>query len=148
MCAIAYADLPEPGHLTAFTYGLSITEHPSWHYGRPELMISVRSQDVAWGLAIASMADALHGDCPFSYGNVISFGEVSPESDMTDFVIFAPSALAPEDYRDINVGGTKIGLAGCYPIHSSEAEFINREGFEAFWLMDWDIESVTRPPVV
>jgi hypothetical protein len=46
-----YKDLPEPGHLTALTYGLSLAEHPDWRSGSPELCTSVRSTDIAWALA-------------------------------------------------------------------------------------------------
>lgn len=41
-----------------------------------------------------------------------------------------------------------VNIAGCYPIHASEREFIQENGLEAFWRgVEWDPFEVTRPPV-
>ena len=45
---ITYLGVPEPGMLTAITYGISLTDHPEWKFGKPELCITVRSDDVIW----------------------------------------------------------------------------------------------------
>jgi suppressor of fused protein SUFU len=146
---IIYRDVPEPGHITGMTYGLSLADHEDWRLGKPELCVSVASTDISWPLAAAYLAESLRGECPFSYGNVIDFGEISPESAMTAFVVFAPAVLDPEYYQDIDVGGpTKINIAGVYPIHASEGEFIQEHGLEEFWHLDWDPYDVTRPPAV
>src|SRR5262245_42206572 len=71
--SIVYRDLPETGLLTSLTYGLSLADHPEWKRGRPELCISIRSDDETWGLAIAHLASALAGECPFRYGDTIDF---------------------------------------------------------------------------
>lgn len=40
-----------------------------------------------------------------------------------------------------------VNIAGCYPIHASEREFIQENGLEAFWRgVEWDPFEVTRPP--
>jgi hypothetical protein len=39
--AIRYADAPEPGMLTAITFGVSLGRHPDWRLGRPDLCITV-----------------------------------------------------------------------------------------------------------
>lgn len=164
MTALVYRDLPEPGHLTGLTYGLSLGEHPDWRHGKPELCICVQSDDVAWPLAMAYLAESLRGDCPFDYGSTIAFGErVSEESAMTSFVIFAPVVLDREDYLNINLGGGAadngranghggpgdiVNIAGCYPIHDVELQYIQDNGLEAFWELDWDPYDVTRPPAV
>ncbi|MFJ6456202.1 hypothetical protein [Paenarthrobacter sp. NPDC091669] len=44
--AIVYDNLPECGMITGFTYGISLANHPLWRFGRPELCISVKSNDV------------------------------------------------------------------------------------------------------
>jgi len=145
--SIVYRHLPEPGFLTAMTYGLSLSEHPDWRLGKPELTISVRSADVAWALVIASFAEELRGECPFTYGGTLNHGQrISPESDMTAFVVFAPGTLEPED-AEIDMGDYKIYLNGCYPIYESERQFIHEHGLEAFWKLNWDISDVRRPPV-
>lgn len=151
LTAITYPDLPEQGLTTTITYGLSLADHPEWRLGKPELCICVASQDLAWGLACASIAETLRGQCPFAYGDTINFGErISNESQMTAFVIFAPAILDRQDFLGIDVGDeVPVNLAGCYPIHASERQFILDRGLEAFWRgVELDPSDVTRPPAV
>ena len=49
---IFYFDgLPEQGFLTAVTCGLSDADYPDWKFGKPELIVTMESQDYSWGLA-------------------------------------------------------------------------------------------------
>lgn len=147
--AITYEDLPEPGFLTAASYGLSLAEHPEWRLGRAELCISVRSRDERWARAMALVADQLRGVSPFAYGETINFRErISPESSMSSFVIFAPAILDRADYLNIDIGDTMpIHLQGVYPIHETERVWIKQHGLAAFWQLDWDPYDVARPSV-
>jgi hypothetical protein len=148
---MAYPEVPEPGHITGVTYGLSEVPHPEWRFGRPELVISVASTDVAWPLAIAEMADQLRGRCPFCYGNVIDFGaQVSDESEMSAFFVFTPSILEKSDFLDIDVGGDKpLNLAGMYPIYDSERAVFVELGLERFWHHpSFELYNVKRPKVI
>ena len=147
---LSYEGVPEAGMLTAITYGLSLAEHPEWTDGKPELAISVRSPDPAWGRVTGHLAETLRGDCPFAYGNTISLGEpVEPDSALDAFVVFAPAVLGPEDYTGIDVGDAlPVCIQGLYPIHRSERAFIREHGLEAFWRTDWDPYDVYRPPAV
>ena len=147
--AIVYRDLPETGHLTAFTYGLSLAEHPDWRLGRPELSITVYSDNPDWGIALAYLAANLGGECPFSYGNTVSLGEpVEEATEMSAFAIFAASVVPP-DQQAVDVGEDRpIRIVGAYPVHAEEAAWIGEHGLEAFWKLDWDLYDVARPPVV
>lgn len=135
--------------LLGLTYGLSLAEHDLWRHGKPELCICVQSADLRWVLAIAHLAETLRGDCPFTYGDTINFGEpVSPDSAMDGFVVFAPAVLDREDAR-VEVGDDHpINVVGLYSTYLSERQFIRERGLEAFWKQDWDIYDVGRPPVV
>jgi Suppressor of fused protein (SUFU) len=145
--SIVYNDLPEPGCLTAITYGLSLSTHRDWLLGKPELIISVRSTDIAWALAVAIFAEELRGACPFSYGGTLDHGErIAAESEMSAFVTFAPGALDPPD-AEIDLVDCKVFLTGCYPIHESERQFIQKRGLEEFWKLEWDVMDVRRRPV-
>lgn len=151
--AMAYTDHPEPGWLVGHTYGLSLADHPAWKKGAPELTISVRSTDRAWALAIGYLAEQLRGNCPFTYGSTIGFGEqISPESAMTSFVVFAPSIVEDAWHVDVSPPGHEghdiINIVGLYPIHEVERQYIGEHGLEAFWNLDWDAFDVTRPPAV
>ncbi len=147
---IVYEDIPEAGCITAFTYGLSLAKHPNWKLGRPELCISVESNDLAWGRVVGYLANKLRGDCPFSYGETINFREkISDDSDMDAFFVFAPSLLDREDYTNNEIGADyKINLAGLYPMYAEELEVFEKMGLEKFWHHpDFDAFSVSRKQI-
>lgn len=149
---IAYRDLPD-GLTTALTYGLSLAEHPDWTFGRPELCLSVGSDDDRWAWAAGYLAENLRGSCPFTYGDTVDFGErISPYSEMTAFVVFAPAVIDRTDRRvDVSAPGHEghdvIEIAGLYPIHETERQYIRAHGLERFWELDWDAYDVGRRPV-
>ncbi|UTW66221.1 suppressor of fused domain protein [bacterium SCSIO 12643] len=148
--SIVYKDIPEKGMITALTYGLSLINHPDWKYGRPELLISVDSDDVSWGQVVGFLANKLRGDCSFSYGETINFGKkISDSSEMDAFFVFAPSILEREDYLDVDIGlDYKINIIGLYPMYASEMELINNWGLEKFWHhSDFDNYDVNRKRV-
>jgi hypothetical protein len=149
--AIVYRDMPEKGFITAFTYGLSLVKHPSWKFGRPELCISVESSNLDWGQVVGFIANKLRGDCPFSYGQTINFREqISEDSAMDAFFIFAPSTLDKADYLNIDIGTDyKISIAGLYPMYADELEAYEKIGLEAFWHHpDFDLYSVNRKRII
>lgn len=144
---IVYRDIPEKGFTTALTYGLSLVQHPSWKFGRPELCISVESANPDWGQVVGFLANKLRGDCPFSYGQTINFREpISTDSEMDAFFIFAPSTLDKSDYLHIDIGADyKISIAGLYPMYADELEVYEKIGLEAFWHHpDYDNYRVNR----
>jgi len=145
--SIVYRDIPEKCFITAITYGLSLVEHPDWKFGRPELCISVESENLDWGIVAGFIANQLRGKSPFCYGETINFGEqISEDSEMDSFLIFAPSTLNKEGYSDIDVGTDyKINIAGLYPIYSEEINVYNQIGLKEFWFHpDFDNYSVKR----
>lgn len=147
--AIGYRDALEDGLLIGVTYGLSLTQQESWRSGRPELSISVRSDDPAWVLAIAYLAEQLRHDCAFSPGDTVNFGEpMAAGSSLDGFVVAGPLAFEPDDAR-VDVGDDlPIVIMGMYPTHAVEREFISENGLEAFWKLEWDPYDVARPPAV
>jgi hypothetical protein len=149
--SIVYKDIPEPGYITAFTYGLSLVNHPDWKFGRPELCISVESSRLDWAFALGYLANKLRGDCPFSYGQSIDFCQkISEDSEMDAFFIFAPSTLDREDYTNIDIGTDyKINIAGLYPIYADELEVYEKIGLKEFWHHpDFDNYSINRRRII
>ncbi|MBT2621205.1 suppressor of fused domain protein [Chryseobacterium sp. ISL-6] len=132
---IVYRDIPKKGYTTAFTYGLSLVQHPAWKVGRAELCISVSSPRLDWAQAMGYIANKLRGDCPFSYGQLINFEEkISDDSEMDAFFIFAPSTIDKEDYLHIDIGADyKVSIASLYPMYSDEIEVYENIGLEKFW---------------
>ena len=122
--------------LTAFTYGLSLAEHPGWRLGKPELAISVRSLDSRLGprgrrprrdrCAGSARSRTATRSTPAS--------PIAPDSALDAFVVFAPAVLGPGDYLDIDVGDAlPVNIQGVYPIHRSELAYMREHGLEAFW---------------
>lgn len=139
-------DQPEVGLVTAVTYGLSSAGHDEWYIGRPELMVRVESEDPAWPLSIAYLAEVGRGEIVFEYGTVIGLDEpIAEDSSMTSFFIFAPPLMEGEE-MSCEVGDElPIQLTGCYPIYTDEGPLVS-ENFDEFWNRDdYDIFSVTRP---
>lgn len=150
LACMVYREIPEPAHITGVTFGLSEVGHPTWHRGRPELIISVQSTDVAWPLAVAEMANQLRGHCPFGYGDVIDFGgKISEESEMSAFLVFTPSILAPHVALGIDVGAEQpINIAGMLPIYDSERTVLAEIGLEQFCKHPrFDRYDVRRAPI-
>lgn len=147
---IVYRDIPEEGMTTAITYGLSIIKHGDWKFGRPELCIAVESADTSWGQVAGYLANQLRGKFPFCYGQTINFREqISNDSEMDAFILFAPSIFDKTDYLNIDIGlDYKINIAGLYPIYSSEFQKIEELGLEGFWKHpNFDLYNVKRKKV-
>lgn len=147
--AIGYQNMPERGLFLGVTYGLSLARQKEWRLGRPELSVSVRSDDPAWVLSIAYLAEQLRHDCPFLYGDAINFGEpIAAGSGLDGYVVFAPLAFDRDDAR-VDVGDDlPIQVVGMYPTYAVEREFIAEEGLEAFWALEWDPYDVDRRPAL
>lgn len=132
------------------TYGLSLVKHPSWKSGRPELIMTVNSKEQAWENVTAYVANKLRGQCPFTYGETINFNEqISPDSKMNAFFIFAPSILAREDFLNIDIGTDyKISIAGLYPMYANEISVLGKIGIKEFWHHpNFDLYDVNRKEI-
>ena len=146
VAVFSYRDWPRDGYITAFTFGLSAAEHPDWKLGRPELMISVESEEEVWGFAAGVLAEGLRGECPFCYGNTINFHAVvsEGESELDAFLVFSPPFLECEQMA-VELDGFTCNISGLYPMFSSEITLYNEVGLEKFWkLPGWDPFDVRR----
>ncbi len=140
-----FADLPEKGSLTAITYGLSEANHPDWKLGRPELMVTLDTNDKSWGMAAGFFASEYQGIKPFCYGDLYTLDEpITAESEMVGYFIFAPSFLNQEQ-STIKLSNKTVHLAGMYPIYEEEIELYKEIGLERFWQSDgFDLYDVHR----
>jgi hypothetical protein len=145
---IAYDSVPEVGSTTAFTFGISSIPDESWILGRPELVISIDSEDDEWLLSLGAICSELRGTCPFSLGNTLRFGKpLSSESDMSSFFLFWPTILEREQSH-IELLDRTLNLIQAYPIFDSEVELISKIGAETFFMLDGlEFSDVTRDPV-
>ncbi|MFI9757978.1 suppressor of fused domain protein [Streptomyces sp. NPDC051963] len=152
--AISYIGTPEPGYVTGFTYGLSLSRHADWGERGCELSITVRSGDVEWAQVPARVVAALRGICPFNPGQVLGYKEPYVGGSFMSSIVLAEPALEL-GAGSLDLGGEEGGakvpdvveIFGAYPIHSSEREFAYLRGFNALWGLDWDRFDPTRAPV-
>jgi hypothetical protein len=146
---VIFDQVPEVGHKTAYSFGLSSVAHPEWRFSRPELVISVKSDDNSWGLAMGEIIRQKRGSDLFEYGSVFQFGErISDESEMSAFLVFANSLYDPGQ-ETATFCDRSIGLSQLYPIYADESETIKRIGVEAFFFRcGIDFYDVRRKKVV
>lgn len=140
-----YFNLPEEGLTTFVTYGLSEGNHPDWKNGKPELIVTLETEDEDWGFAAGFFASAYRGEKAFSYSSLYTTDSpLSEESDMIGFFVFTPAILDPEEFT-IQMPDKPIYLKGLYPIYKEEVELYQSIGLEAFWhLEDFDLFDVKR----
>lgn len=128
-----FEDLPEEGTLTAVTCGLSNADHPDWIRGKPELIVSLDTNDKSWGLAAGYFASAFFNQKRFSYGDLFKLDDpISSENEMNAYFVFAPSFLDQEQ-ATFQLPDRVIHLAGMYPLYDSEIETYHKIGLKAFW---------------
>lgn len=148
---LVWKDVPERGFMTCVTYGLSLGNHPKWqHHRKPELIMTLHSDDEAWAIELADMVARGRGEIPFSYGQMIHFNRpIVQNSVLSGMLIFAPYQLEQEDYLDIPVGNDyTICLSGAYPVAQSEMDLASARGVKALWTHPaFDFENVFRVPV-
>jgi len=144
---VTYKDMPEPGHLTAFSYGLSTANHAEWTFSRPELMISVASKDASWALCMGEIIRNHRTDVLFEYGSVLVFGETIEDGcPMSSFLVFASNLLNAEQQR-IALGKTIVNISQLYPIYDSEGDLVLELGAERFFFeLGIEFENINRAP--
>lgn len=152
--AVVYANTPETGHVTGFSYGLSLVRHPKWTSNSRELVITVRSDDIDWASVPAETAAALRGRCAYDRGQAIGYVKPYVESSEMSSIVVADPAFhwgsRPIDLGPGEAARTErdlIELVGVYPVYASERDFVYAKGFEAFWRLEWDRVDPLRLPV-
>ncbi|MDZ4815657.1 MAG: suppressor of fused domain protein [Verrucomicrobiota bacterium] len=143
-----YQDVPEKGMITGITYGLSLTNHPEWTNGKPELVISVNSQNTSWPFAIAYFAAEFRGQKAFAPGDIFTMdGPIAPDSTMNGLLVYGTSILQPQD-SVFQLANHKIHLLQMYPVYQSEITLYEKIGLQAFVSRpDFDFYNVTRTPL-
>ncbi|MCL2636860.1 MAG: suppressor of fused domain protein [Oscillospiraceae bacterium] len=144
-----WRDIPEEGILTSVTYGLSEANHPDWKYSKPEIILSLETDDESWGIGTAIFASDFQGEKSFTYGSIFTTDTpISNESEMTGFFVFAPSFLEQAD-ATIHLPDYKVHLSGMYPIYKEEVDVYNEIGLEKFWKHpNFDLYNVNRKRVI
>jgi hypothetical protein len=128
-----FDDLPEKGYTTAVTCGLSNSTHPAWKFGKPELIVTMKSRSRSWGLAAGIFASTFFDEKRFSYGDMFKLDDpISEEGEMNTYLVFAPSFL-DKDAARFELKDRIIHVAGMYPVYDEEIAIYDRIGLKAFW---------------
>lgn len=144
---LVFNNVPEKGHMTCVTYGLSFVKHEKWKTNkRPELLLSIKSNDVNWALLIADLASELRGKFPFSYGQRINLNKKIEGTNISFFLIFAPQIIDSNQFLNIDIGlDYEICLTGIYPLTKGENDIIDLIGLKEFWESDqFDLTNVNK----
>jgi len=145
--SLTYRDKPHHGMVTGITLGVSFVEPRNRGNARPELMVSVNSEDDLWALALADIGYQHRGQFEFRPGDTINFNaKVSDESAMTSFLVWKQNVMQ-EDLELVCLPDWHIEIVQLFPIHDNERLSINEHGPE--WLFERvaDPYDVTRPCV-
>nr|WP_259407888.1 suppressor of fused domain protein [Streptomyces akebiae] len=149
-----YTDVPEPGFVTGFTYGLSPFRRANAQTPARELCITMRSTDPAWARVPALTVAALRGLCPFDAGMVIGYKKpYVPPSDLSSLVLAsAPPPLALAGPVDVTTPGAGtqdlIEIVGAYPVYPSERTAVHADGLGVLFDSTWDPYDPGRRTVV
>lgn len=128
-----YRDIPDKGMITGVTYGLSEYAHPDWKLSRPEMIISIETNDLMWTWAAAYFAAEFRGEKRFSYGDVFTTdGPLAGDTAMDGLLIFAQSILERE-VASVQLNDYKVHFSQFYPIYRSELKLYDEIGLERFW---------------
>ena len=140
--------LPAPDLNTYFTVGLSKLPFQHASPERPELLLSVQSRDISWGLAMGFVANQAGDSFTFPTGETIDFkAKISPDSEMSGFLI-VPQMVFPEEFNVFDTGPFAIRLMQLLPLYASELRAIRILGPGFFAKQQPDPCSVSRPEVV
>jgi hypothetical protein len=130
--ALVFHDTPKRYLTTAVTCGLSDTTHPHWSEKKPELVITMNSPKLHWGLGAAWVASLFFDEMRFHYGDLFKIGSpISDEGPMDAVFLFAPSFV--EAHAPFTLSDRTIHLVGTYPIHEAEIEVYRAIGLESFF---------------
>lgn len=153
--SLGYRDVPGPGLLTGVTYGLSLSSPGGGVARRHEMVITLRSRDLSWVSVPARAVAALRGISPLDPGRAIGYAQrFVEESAMSSLLLGGPASnlgLVPFSMVPAELGGKgedALDFVGVYPIYSSEREFAKKNGFKAFWELEWDRFDPLREPIV
>jgi len=143
-----YRDIPEAGMITGVTYGLSVYPYPDWKVNRPEMIISIETEDAMWAWIAAYFCAEFRGEKRFCYGDVFTTDTpLASDTKMEGLLIFAQSILDPE-VQALELNDYRIHFGQFYPIYRSELDVYRKIGLERFWKHEgFAMYNPKRPPI-
>lgn len=123
-------NFPEPGYVTAFTFGVSFFDNPEWKLSRPEFGICLKSSNNWWRSLCLLNQKFRHST--FEQGTVLDVGSaVATDCDMNAFLI-APFLLSEAPMTEMELPHSRVNLSQLVPVKLAEADVIRRIGIAEF----------------
>lgn len=143
----SFLHFPRQELITGFTYGLSEAEHPQWGENRPELVITVRSEEESWVHATGYLTEWHREQHTFAPGSLFHYGKpIAADSDMDSFLIFEPATRDRESFAPVVLPDRQISFLMVYPLYYGEVSLIQKIGIRKFMeLPQYDFFDVNRP---
>ena len=117
--ALFFDDWPVQGVLSAFTLGAGLGAHEEDLDAHVELVLSLRTADERWGLALAFLTEWCRRHIQIVPGSTMNMGEpLSLESAMSALVVTRPHQW-PEPPR-LRVGSRFVTVLEAHPLYPSE----------------------------
>ncbi len=120
--ALFFDDWPVRGVLSAFTLGAGLAPHLKDLEAHVELVLSLRTTDMRWGLALAFLAERCRSHIEIGLGSTMNMGQpLSNESTMSALVVTRPHQW-PELPR-LEAGSRSLTILEASPLYPSELPF-------------------------
>ncbi|MEA2700302.1 MAG: hypothetical protein QOI66_4573 [Myxococcales bacterium] len=119
--ALFYKDWPHPGVLTAFTLGAGLGRHVRSLDAHVELVVSVKTEDLSWGLAVAFLAEQSRSHLEFDYGTTLNMQEPIAEGSAMTGLFLTPPHHWSQPPR-LQVAGRTVVILEARPVYPSELE--------------------------
>ena len=102
-----YRDIPDAGMITGVTYGLSAYPHREWTVCRPEMIISIETEDQMWAWVAAYFCAEFRGEKRFRYGDVFTTADPLASDTKMDGVLILRRAFSIPKSRRSNLTITR-----------------------------------------
>ncbi len=115
-----HRDFPQEGQMTVFSLGASSASWPKWGVRRPECLLTVRSLDAAWALALGEVIQAYAHQSEFRVGEVLDLDrEIAPHTSMSAFRLETAWTLPSQDL-ELDLPDRALSFVQAYPIRRDE----------------------------
>ena len=134
-----YEKWPQTGYTTIFSAGLSLFNNPAWKLSRPEIVLTVMSEDPQWASVLGQTITESLGKTNYEYGAMIKVPVAMPVGCLMDSICIYRCSVLDVGQEAINLPDYKVVLSQMYPIYKNEMGLISKDiqKFFADEDMDW-----------
>lgn len=118
--ALFFPGFPGPGLLTSLTLGVGLGSHVDELASHVEIVTTLHTEDRAWGLAAAQLAEEAREQAVLAPGSTLSCDDpISEASEMSGFVLTYPH-LWPRSATRFRCDDRTVTLLEAHPLYPGE----------------------------